>query len=204
MKIALRWLGRLVTAALLALFGIVVLVPAVTGSTTLTVLSGSMEPTFKPGALLIVQPVKAEEIQVGSILTYRPASDEDILITHRVVSQQVTDAGTSWVTRGDANGADDAPIVYEQVRGKVLFAVPYLGYVRQFLTSGGPWLMIGVALVMVLALLWPLLRRGAKNDDAGEAGGSPEAGPAAKNTQATPPSGRRPEPVTATLRGASS
>jgi len=203
MKTALRWLGRLVTAALLALFGIVVVVPAATGSTTLTVLSGSMEPTFKPGAMLIVQPVKAEEIQVGSVLTYRPASDEDILITHRVVSQQITAAGTTWVTRGDANGADDAPIVYEQVRGKVLYALPYLGYVRQFLTAGGPWLMIGVALVMVLALLWPLLRRGQKNDDPEEAG-SPAQGSAADHARPEEPSGRRPEPVTATLRGASS
>jgi signal peptidase I len=204
MRVLLRWLGRLLTAALLAVFGLVVLVPAVTGSTTLTVLTGSMEPTINPGALIIVKPVAPEDIEVGSIITYRPASEQDILITHRVVRQESGAAGTTWVTRGDANGADDEPIVYEQVRGKVLFSLPYLGYVRQALTSQGPWLLIGVALIMVLALLWPLLtRRGRK--------GNPGAHAAPSGASNTPqPSAvvgvgeQRNEPVTATSRGASS
>lgn len=204
MKTALRWLGRLVTAALLALFGIVVVVPAVTGSTTLTVLSGSMEPTFKPGALLIVQPVAAEDIEVGSILTFRPEADQDVLITHRVVRQESTADGERWVTRGDANGADDAPIVYDQVRGKVLFALPLLGHVRQFLTSGGPWLMIAAAAVVVIALIWPLLTKGRRTPPAGEPEGSSDSLPAAHNTQAPESLGHRPEPVIASSRGASS
>lgn len=204
MRVVLRWLGRLLTALLLAVFGLVVLVPAVTGSTTLTVLTGSMEPTIKPGALIMVKPVQSNEIEVGSIITYRPASDEDILITHRVVRQESGANGTQWVTRGDANGADDAPIVYAQVRGKVIYSLPYLGYVRQALTSQGPWLLVGVALIMVLALLWPLLtkrrRTGTRGAHAPDPGPSNETQPPAVVGVAP----QRNDPVTATPRGASS
>ena len=192
MKRVGRWLGYLVAAALLAVFGLVVLVPAVTGATTLTVLTGSMEPTIKPGALVAVKPVDAADLKIGDVVTFRPESDSDILITHRIVAQSVGQDGTEFITQGDANNAQDEPIVAEQIRGKVTYAIPGLGWVRQGLQSAGPALYVAVGAVMLVALLWPLFTRSRQRGDqqnasnesspAPSAGGVDPAGRAEANT----------------------
>lgn len=151
--------GLLVTAALLGVFGLVVAVPLATGATTLTVLTGSMEPTIAPGALVAVKPVQPSDIQVGDIVTFRPDSGSEDLITHRVVAIHVGAQGTQWVTRGDANNTDDPPITAEQIRGTVSYSLPYLGYARQWLNAAGPAPLVGLAVVIVIAALWPLITR---------------------------------------------
>lgn len=157
MKLLGKSLSLIALAALLAVFGLVVAVPAVIGASTLTVLTGSMEPTIKPGALVTVKPVDAASIQVGDIITFRPEAGSSDLITHRVKAIEVGADGPSWVTRGDANNTDDPPVTAAQLRGKVLYSLPFLGYARQWLTAAGPAPLIGVAGVIVIAALWPLL-----------------------------------------------
>lgn len=120
-------IGVTVFAIIVAIAALVV--PRVLNGVPLTVLSGSMVPTFKPGDLIITAPTDVKKLHRGDIITFQPKSGNPELITHRIVSVGTTLGGELVITtRGDANGADDKPIKEEQVMGKYLYHIPYLGY----------------------------------------------------------------------------
>ena len=156
MSRAWSWLTQVVTwlviLAAVAVLGGAVLLPRVTGATPYTIMTGSMAPTYPPGTLVIVRPVPFEDIRVGDVVTFQLESGEAAVATHRVVGSTVSlDGERRLVTRGDANGADDPEPVREvQVRGRVWYAVPYLGRVNQLLTGGRRQLVMTVVVTFLL------------------------------------------------------
>ncbi len=111
----------------LALAIALAVVPRVLGGEALTVLTGSMEPTYAPGDVVVSVP--RDDYAVGDVVTFQPVSGDPTLITHRIVAIQLGGPeGTRYVTRGDANGADDDPIQAEQIMGEVIYDVPYIGH----------------------------------------------------------------------------
>jgi len=128
--VAVSLLLGLVMVAAVALAGAAVVVPKLLGATPLTVLTSSMEPTLSPGDLVVVRPVDPADVTVGDVVTFQPTSDDPTLVTHRVVGILAgTDGRGGFVTQGDANGAEDDPIVADQVRGRVVYSIPWLGRV---------------------------------------------------------------------------
>lgn len=95
------------------------------------VLSGSMEPTFSKGALLIVK--KSEDIKKGDIVVYQSGSE---LIVHRVIAID----GDEVQTQGDANNVADPVFEKNEIKGVVLFWIPGLGTVAEILKT--PTVMI--------------------------------------------------------------
>lgn len=142
--------------AVLALAVAVVAVPKVLGAVPLTVLSGSMEPGLSPGDVVVVRPVAADDLRIGDVVTFQPVSADPSLVTHRVVGIGSTGGATgSFTTRGDANGADDEPIVADQVVGRVAYSVPLVGHLTN--ASWGPTAvtvaaaaLIGYGLLMIV------------------------------------------------------
>src|SRR5699024_2032677 len=116
-----------VLVGLLLLVGAVVIIPKLLGGAGLTVLTGSMEPVYSPGDMVITVP--QDSYAVGDVVTFQPISGDPTLITHRIVAYRHGDDGVSFVTRGDANAYDDQPIIEQQVMGKVLYHVPLVGHV---------------------------------------------------------------------------
>ena len=117
------------TVALLAVLALAIalaVVPRLMGGAALTVLTGSMEPTYSPGDMVVSVP--QDRYEIGDVVTYQPVSDDPTLITHRVVAVRELPGGVEYITRGDANGADDDPIVDGQVMGEVIYDVPYIGH----------------------------------------------------------------------------
>lgn len=105
-------------------------VPRLLGGSALTVLSGSMEPRYSVGDVVVVVPAEADDIQVGDVVTFQPVSADPTLVTHRVVAKALgSESSARFVTRGDANGADDAPVVADQIMGRVAYHVPAVGQV---------------------------------------------------------------------------
>lgn len=123
-------------ALVLGVVGLVI--PKILGAVPLTILSGSMVPTMPPGSLAVVRPVDPTQARVGDVLTYQPESDDPMLVTHRVIAvTRNADGDVSLTLQGDANGAPDArPVRPEQVRGSVVYAVPYFGWVANRLNAG--------------------------------------------------------------------
>ena len=135
---------------LLGLLGLVVavgVVPKVMNGAALTVLTGSMEPTYEPGDIVVSVP--QEQYRIGDPVTFQPRSGDPMLITHRIVAVTDTDEGRTFVTRGDANGSDDAPIVEAQVMGKVLYSIPKLGYVQQAVGGNTGLLVAGIGVLLI-------------------------------------------------------
>lgn len=120
------------SAMMLALFAAIVLivVPAATGSHTFTVLTNSMAPKFPPGTFLVIKPVAFDELQYGDVVTFQLFSGRPEVETHRIVGFGATQQGEkTLITRGDNNGADDPePVRAVQVKGKLFYAVPYVGF----------------------------------------------------------------------------
>ncbi|HEU4850262.1 MAG TPA: signal peptidase I [Terrimesophilobacter sp.] len=132
----LGYLGWGLSAGLLAFVALIgvlaIVVPAATGATPMTVLTGSMTPTYPPGTLIVVKPIDAEDIRVGTPIAYQLESGKDVVVTHRVVSiTTASDGSREFTTRGDANAiADEKPVRPVQVRGEVWYSIPYLGWVN--------------------------------------------------------------------------
>lgn len=125
------------------------------GYSVFRVVTGSMEPTISPGALLISKQMPVEQIQVGDIICFR-SREADMLgksITHRVIGIYQSGTQLCLETRGDANPVADAlPVMQSNLIGKVVLYTGQsnvLADVMSFLTSG-PGFMIGI----VLPCLW--------------------------------------------------
>ncbi|WP_269938280.1 signal peptidase I [Arthrobacter sp. HY1533] len=118
----------LLLAALTAL--IMIVAPMATGSHTYTVLTSSMAPKYAPGTFLVVKPTPFAELQVGDIITYQIESGKPGVITHRITAVATTQAGARvMTTKGDNNSLEDAaPVQEAQVQGKLLYAIPYVGF----------------------------------------------------------------------------
>jgi signal peptidase len=96
--------------------------------------SNSMSPTFETGSMIVVRLVDTENIRENDIITYH-GSDTSVVVTHRVV-EVIREEGLQFVTRGDANDVNDfVPVPAENVIGKVVFSIPFAGYIMAFMRS---------------------------------------------------------------------
>ena len=136
-----------IAAALAAL--VLVVAPLATGSQTYTVLTNSMAPKYAPGTFLVVKPTSFASLRVGDIITYQIESGKPAVISHRIVSVGTTGSGERvFTTKGDNNSlADAAPVHAQQVRGKLLYAVPYVGFVANKLGQTNRGALIPLAAV---------------------------------------------------------
>jgi signal peptidase len=131
------WLWYGVSAGILAIIlGIGVLaiaLPRFTGAVPLTVLSSSMEPSLPPGTMLIVTPLAQDEmhlIRVGDVISYLPNPNDPTLVTHRVTGiTSLSDGSLVFTTKGDALESFDAPVHDYQVRAKLWYSLPWIGWV---------------------------------------------------------------------------
>ena len=153
----LSWLAiALVAAVVIA----VAVVPRFIGAVPLTVLTGSMVPTHRPGDIVIVQPTPVENLAIGDVVTFQPVSGDRRLTTHRIVNIATENNRiTSVTTRGDANNVDDLPILPEQINGRVVYAVPKVGHLTNprnavlaaaSLVGGGLVIYAGFELIKLL------------------------------------------------------
>lgn len=119
--------------------------PSILGYRLYTVDSGSMSPTLKLGALTIVKEKEANEITKGDMITYRGSGDS--VVTHRVMD--IENGGTSFITKGDANETEDPmPLDSNKLIGKVVFSIPYIGFLLRLLKT-----KIGLIIIIVLMVI---------------------------------------------------
>ncbi|GAA1699713.1 hypothetical protein GCM10009808_16640 [Microbacterium sediminicola] len=155
------YLGMGISAGLLllaiAVAALVVVVPAVTNSVSLTVLTNSMEPTYPPGTLLVVTPTDPQDIRIGDVITYQLVPGEATYVTHRVVAvTQSTNGDVSFTTKGDNNGTiDEDPVIADQVMGRVWYSLPWLGWINNAVAGlGRSWLIVGAAVALFAYAGW--------------------------------------------------
>ncbi|NUT69620.1 signal peptidase I [Pseudarthrobacter sp. C4D7] len=168
--------GRFLSMAamLVALFAALVLivVPVATGSQTYTILTKSMAQKYPPGTFMVMKPAPFDELKYGDVITFQLYSGRPDVETHRIVGFGSTQEGEkTLITKGDNNGAIDAnPVRAIQVKGKLFYAVPYVGFVANFLGNSDreTWTVIAaVALIGYGAItVYKSVRKTRKRDDA--------------------------------------
>ena len=117
------------SSVLLAAFFILVVFGFFAGIRPCAVVSGSMEPNLPTWSLCFVDTrISYDDIKTGDIVVYIRRSDEKRII-HRVIDIQPE----GMVTKGDANSVSDGLSVgRDNLYGKSLFHIPYLGYINRF------------------------------------------------------------------------
>ncbi|RAX18248.1 signal peptidase I [Pseudarthrobacter sp. AG30] len=167
--------GRILSMAamLVALFAAIVLivVPVATGSQTYTVLTKSMAQHYPPGTFMVMKPVPFNELKYGDVITFQLYSGRPDVETHRIVGFGSTQSGEkTLITKGDNNGANDPePIRAIQVKGKLFYAVPYVGFVANFLGNSDREMWTVIAAVALIGYgsitVYKSVRKARKHDD---------------------------------------
>lgn len=101
-----------------------------------SVQTGSMDPVYSVGTLVYVKKCTLADIKPGDDVTFTINEDLDVA-THRVYSVDIKNG--SFVTYGVANKKENGEFILDGNRdgrnlvGKVIFSLPYLGYVSDFI-----------------------------------------------------------------------
>ena len=100
------------------------------------VATGSMEPEYNIGDLIVIRETTKEEIKIGDVINYISETGIDT-ITHRVVDIIQEDGQTYYKTKGDNNNSVDPELVnYSQVKGILVFKISKLGTVITKMFTG--------------------------------------------------------------------
>ena len=126
---------------------VIMLLGIISGIRPCSVISGSMEPNLPTWSLCFIDTrISYDEIQTGDIVVYNRRSD-DVRIIHRVI--EISPEG--MITKGDATSVSDGLSVRrDNLYGKSLFYIPYLGYLSRFVQK--PVVKISI-IICLLALL---------------------------------------------------
>lgn len=127
--------GMIVSSALMIWKGMMVVTSS--ESPIVVVLSGSMEPAFYRGDLLLLTNYENEPIRAGEIVVFK-IEGRDIPIVHRAIKVHETEDGTvKFLTKGDNNSVDDRGLYNpgqlwvrrKEVVGRARGFLPYVGIV---------------------------------------------------------------------------
>ncbi len=136
-------------------------VPTIGGLAPMIILTNSMDPVFSGGDLIFVRTADAENVEVNDIITFfDPAGNGTTVVTHRVQEIVTQDGELKFITKGDANNAEDRLAVSEDdLIGRYTgFRIPGAGHVAMFMqTTAG--LIVCVILPILLLVGYDIVRR---------------------------------------------
>jgi signal peptidase I len=152
------WFQRALLGGALVVLLLIGLLPRLGLYRPVTVLSGSMRPTFSPGDVVIVVPEPVSAVRVGQVISYHVPTGIHQVETHRIV--RILQGGPHPIvqTRGDANNWPDpwTARLEGKTAWRMVAVIPHLGYVVNWLrgsTVRMAAIMIAPALLALLALV---------------------------------------------------
>jgi len=153
----IAWVGRVFSVFLylvVLVFGVSIAVVLIFGLKLYCIQTGSMEPDYPVGMMIVVEPVDFAQLDAGDVITF--AKDSDTVVTHRIV--EIDREQQLITTKGDNNNVQDgSPVSYKNVVGRVKFGVRGIGYFILILnTNFGKWML---AIVMVALIGIEIIRR---------------------------------------------
>ena len=133
-----------------AVFGLVLLlyagifiVSALNGNKCFYVTNGSMGNAAPFGSLIVTEQTPYEQLSVGDIVSFYDSEGANAF-THRITEKD--DENRLLYTKGDANNVEDpVPASYDYFAGRVVWVVPFLGFISMVLHSP-----FGVAAVLCI------------------------------------------------------
>ncbi|HUS82304.1 MAG TPA: signal peptidase I [Dehalococcoidia bacterium] len=144
---AARFAGWTYLAAALAII-VLLIVPVILtlfGYRTYVIYGGSMGSALRNGSIAITRRVEAKSVNVGDVVAIR-RSARSLPVLHRIVDVETSDGTRRFVTQGDANKEPDSePASLQGTGDRVVFSIPYLGYLVHFARGG-----TGRALLLII------------------------------------------------------
>lgn len=112
--------------------------------------SGSMQPVIGQGSIILIKP--QTKYNKNDVITVLDSPVSKISVTHRIVDIKESNQDTIYTTKGDANeSADTETRLKQNVLGKVLFSIPFVGYFVNFAkTREGLILLIIVPVTLII------------------------------------------------------
>lgn len=109
------------------------------------VMSGSMEPTYQTGSIVLVDRDNISDVKIGDAIAFENGGT---YIAHRIISS----CKEGYITKGDANESEDPWIVpASDVKGKVVFSIPVIGYLMK-LATGVPGIILFATIIICMGL----------------------------------------------------
>ena len=155
-----------VTVALLTVVGLGLV--RTHGDQVLTVLSGSMTPTFRTGDAVLLHPAEPSTLRVGQIVSFHAPGSPKLLTTHRIYRLRPEPKGLFLQTKGDAKAQPDPDFTpATSVVGVLAGRLPHAGFWLAFYQSpfgrlvvlGAPLLLLAGAQLISTARHRRLLRQ---------------------------------------------
>ena len=119
------------------------------------IVSPSMVPNINVQDAIIIGRTDPNDLKQGDIISYLATDSyySGKVITHRIIGIEDVNGELLFRTKGDNNNVADGVLVNEDnVYGKVLFRIPFLGYVRQFLSTYFGWILCIVLPILYLIM----------------------------------------------------
>lgn len=120
-----------------------------------TVVTGSMEPKYKIGDVLIAKEKDPSEIKIGDAISYLAEKGEikNNVVTHEVVNITKDETGAYlFHSKGIANLVED-PVVHEsQLYGVVVYKIKLLSFIRKIISTD-----LGMLLLIIIPILYIII-----------------------------------------------
>lgn len=118
-----------------------------------SVLSGSMESIYPIGSLIYVSKTNPDDLKVNDIITFNMSGGA--IGTHRIIELVPDEENSNIIkfrTKGDENEIADGTLVERNdIIGKPLFCIPYLGYLATYIAvPPGKYVALTVAAALIL------------------------------------------------------
>jgi len=116
-----------------------------------TVISGSMEPKYKIGDVLLAKEIAPEKIKVGDTISYlgNVNSFKDKVVTHQVVGIDKIDGKYYFHTKGLANLVEDPLVSADQLYGKVIYKSVIISLIYKIVSTN-----VGFYLFIIIPILY--------------------------------------------------
>jgi signal peptidase I len=143
-------------------------VMSIFGFKTHVIVSSSMEPDMKINDLVLVKRVKEEKLKIRDAITfeaYIPELDQKALVTHYIAKIETRYDGTKLYYTQGANKApgdydqwmnkagESVDLTYRDITGKVVFIIPFIGYLVRILQNPVMLLLVGINIGVIYLLI---------------------------------------------------
>ena len=143
MKIFLKIIKGIITCFLLIVLLVVILQKFTNNKLALgnvyvfQVATGSMEPVYKVGDIIVVKKADAARLEVGDDVTYHGTIGEfyNLTITHRIINKRLENGKYYFITQGVANTGEDPEISEDDIFGKVIYHTVLFSFVGRLMTN---------------------------------------------------------------------
>lgn len=112
--------------------------PSLFGYSVFRVSSGSMQPAYEIGDVIVVKTCDVDELKVGDVVTYngQEGQMEDKIVTHRIVKAPFEENGERYIiTKGDYNYFEDPKLNVKEIIGKVQGKIGFLRQLYSFFVT---------------------------------------------------------------------